>query len=42
LHKINDERAALEHEKLRYLMIRKANDETLHDLLETRTNIAKI
>jgi hypothetical protein len=34
-------RNALEHEKLRYSMIRKTNDEMLHDLLETKTNIAK-
>jgi hypothetical protein len=35
-------RNALEHEKLRYSMIRKANDDMLHELLETKTNASKI
>ena len=39
--KITRYRNALEHEKLRYSMIRKANDEMLNDMLQTRTNEAK-
>jgi hypothetical protein len=35
-------RNAFEHEKLRYLMIRKANDDMLHELLETKKNASKI
>jgi hypothetical protein len=35
LKKINEYQNALEHEKLRYSMIYKANDEKLHDILET-------
>jgi hypothetical protein len=38
---ILDENAALEHEKMSNSMIRKANDEVLHDLLEVRTNKAR-
>jgi hypothetical protein len=35
--KVTEYRNALEHEKMRYSMIRKANDEMLHDMLQTRT-----
>jgi hypothetical protein len=38
MNKINKDRTILEHEKFRYSMIRKGNDETLHDLLETKVN----
>jgi hypothetical protein len=41
LKNINDMQAALEHEKFRYSMIRKENDEVLHDLLETKVNETK-
>jgi hypothetical protein len=41
LKKINEERRALEHETLRYSMKGKANDEILHDLLETKVNETK-
>jgi uncharacterized protein YutD len=39
--KITEYRNALEHEKLRYSMILKPNDEMLHDMLQTRTNEAR-
>ena len=38
---IDDERAALEHEKMRSSMIRKANNKLLNELLATKTNMAK-
>jgi hypothetical protein len=38
---INANKAALEHEKMRYSMIRKTEDEVLHDMLEVRTNEAR-
>jgi hypothetical protein len=40
--KIARYRNALEHEKLRCSIIRKENDDMLHELLETRTNASKI
>jgi hypothetical protein len=41
LEKVNIEQSAIEHEKLRNSMIRKANDDMLRDLVNTRANAAK-
>jgi hypothetical protein len=38
---INANKAALEHDKMRSAMIRKADDQVLQDLLEVRTNQAR-
>jgi hypothetical protein len=42
LEKVNKEQAAIEHEKLRNSMIRKANDDLLRDIVNSRKNAAKI
>jgi hypothetical protein len=42
MNKIANDQAALEHEKLRYSLISKANDEVLHILLDTRSKAAKL
>jgi hypothetical protein len=42
MNKIAKDQAAIEHEKLRYSMIDKANDDILHIIIETRSNAAKL
>jgi hypothetical protein len=41
MDKSNKEQAAVEHEKLRNSMIRKANDDLLRDLVDSRANAEK-
>jgi hypothetical protein len=42
MNKISKEQAEIEHEKLRYSMIHKTNDDILHILLDIKSNPAKL
>jgi hypothetical protein len=42
MNKIAKDQASIEHEKLRYSMIGKVNDDILHNILEIRSNTSKL